>query len=87
MDLGIQKKVFDDKGELRLRFGDILHTAGWKGENIFTPGLKMKMNGNWESRTVTLNFSYRFGSAEIKGARQRKTGLEDEKNRVKSGRN
>ena len=87
MDLGIQKKVFDDKGEIRLRFGDILHTAGWKGENIFTPGLKMKMNGNWESRTVTLNFSYRFGSAEIKGARQRKTGLEDEKNRVKSGRN
>jgi len=86
LDFGIQKKVFDDKGEFRLRFGDILHTAGWKGENVFTPGLRMLMNGNWESRTVTLNFSYRFGSAEIKGARQRKTGLEDEKNRVKSGR-
>ncbi len=85
MDLGIQKKVFDDKGEIRLRFGDILHTAGWSGENVFTPGVKMLMTGNWESRTVTLNFSYRFGSAEIKGARQRKTGLEDEKNRVKSG--
>ncbi len=87
MDLGIQKKVFDDKGEIRLRFGDILRTAGWRGENVFTPGLRMLARGNWESRTVTLNFSYRFGSAEIKGARQRKTGLEDEKNRVKSGRN
>ncbi len=85
MDLGIQKKILDDKGELRLRFGDILHTAGWKGENVFTPGLKMLASGNWESRTVTLNFSYRFGSTEIKDARQRKTGLEDEKNRVKSG--
>ncbi len=87
MDFGIQKKVFNDKGELRLRFGDILNTAGWGGENLFTPGLKMKAHGNWESRTVTLNFSYRFGSAEVKGARQRRTGLEDESKRVKSGRN
>ncbi len=87
MDLGIQKKLFNDKGELRLRFGDILGTAGWGGENLFTPGLKMTANGNWESRTVTLNFSYRFGSAEVKSARERKTGLEDESRRVKSGRN
>jgi len=83
MDFGIQKKVFDGKGEVRLRFGDILHTAGWKGENLFTPGLLMTASGRWESRTVTANFSYRFGSSEVKAARQRKTGLEDEKNRVK----
>jgi len=83
MDIGIQKKVLDGKGEVRIRFGDVLHTAGWKGENLFTPGLMMTAQGRWESRTVTANFSYRFGSAEIKAARQRKTGLEDEKNRVK----
>lgn len=84
MDLGIQKKLFDGKGDLRLRFGDILHTAGWGGENLFTPNLKMVARGNWESRTVTMSFSYRFGSSEIKDARQRKTGLDDEKNRVKN---
>ena len=83
MDFGIQKKLFDGKGDLRLRFGDILHTAGWGGENLFTPNLRMTASGRWESRTVTLNFSYRFGSSEVKEARQRKTGLEDEKNRVK----
>ena len=85
MDVGLQKKVLKDKGELRLRVGDILGTAGWAGENLFTPGLYMLAEGRWESQTVTLNFSYRFGSNEVKGARQRKTGLEDEKNRVKSG--
>jgi hypothetical protein len=83
MDFGIQKKLFGDKGEIRLRFGDILKTAGWSGENLFSPGLKMTANGHWESRTVTLNFSYRFGSSEVKGARQRKTGLDDESRRVK----
>jgi iron complex outermembrane receptor protein len=87
MDLGIAKKIWNDQGEVKLRFGDILHTAGWKGENVFTPGLKMNARGNWESRIVALNFSYRFGSSEVKGARQRKTGLEEEGKRVKSGRN
>lgn len=86
VDLGFQKKIWDGKGEVRLRFGDILRTAGWKGENTFTPGLRMVAQGTWESNTVTLNFSYRFGSSDVKSARQRKTGLEDEKNRVKSGK-
>ncbi len=83
MDVGLNKKVLKEKGELRLRVGDVLGTAGWKGENLFTPGLHMIAQGNWESQTVTLNFSYRFGSSEVKAARQRKTGLEDEKKRVK----
>jgi iron complex outermembrane recepter protein len=83
MDLGFQKKLWDGKGELRLRFGDILRTAGWGGNAVFVPGLDMTANGTWEARTTTLNFSYRFGSSDVKAARQRKTGLEDEKNRVK----
>jgi iron complex outermembrane recepter protein len=87
MDLGIQKKILDDKGELRLRVGDILRTGGFSGENLFTPGLKMNVRGTWESRIVSLNFSYRFGSTEVKSARQRKTGLEDESRRVKTSRN
>lgn len=87
MDFGIQKQVLDGKGQLRLRVGDLLHTAGWSGENLFTPGLKMTARGTWEARTVTLNFNYRFGSSEVKAARQRKTGLEEESKRIKSGRN
>jgi hypothetical protein len=83
VDLGLQQKVFNDKGEIRLRFGDILNSAGWAGDNLFTPGLVMHLQGHWESRTVTLNFSYRFGSSDVKGARQRKTGLDDESKRVK----
>lgn len=83
MDVGIKKKVADGKGEFKLRFGDVLRTANWGGYAVFTPGLQMRMRGTWESRTVTLNFSYRFGSAEVKGARQRKTGLEEEGNRIK----
>jgi hypothetical protein len=86
MDIGIQKKILDGKGDLRLRIGDVLRTGGYGAQNRFSPGLRMDINGVWESRTVSLNFNYRFGRSEVKQARQRKTGLEDESNRVKSGR-
>ena len=86
VDFGVQKQVLDGKGQFRLRLGDIFNTAGWGGENLFTPGLAMTARGTWEARTATLSFNYRFGSSEVKGARQRKTGLEEESRRVKSGR-
>lgn len=87
MDFGVRKDLWDGKGQVRLRLGDLLGTAGWGGKNVLTPGLEMTASGKWEARTATVSFSYRFGSNEVKASRQRKTGLEDEKNRVKSGRN
>jgi len=87
MDLSMQKKILKDKGEIKLRFGDILNTANWAGKNLYTPGLEMYAYGNYESRTATLNFTYRFGSNEVRTSRQRRTGLEDESQRIKSGRN
>jgi len=44
-------------------------------------------SGNWESRLFKLNFSYRFGSNEVKAARQRNSGAEEESKRVQSGDN
>jgi hypothetical protein len=86
MDLAFQKKILNDRGDLKLRFGDILNTANWEMTNKYTPGLKMHGFGAWESRTITFNFNYRFGSNEIKSTRQRRTGLEDESRRIKAGR-
>jgi iron complex outermembrane recepter protein len=86
LNVGFQKKIMDGNGTIRLRFGDVLGTAQWRGDNVFTPGLRMSASGRWEARTVTLGFNYRFGSNEVKAARQRRTGLEDEKNRVNTSR-
>lgn len=85
MDFGVKKKILKGDGELTLNFGDILRTAGWKSVNDFTPGLYMLGSGTWESRTVSLNGTYRFGNKNVKAARQRKTGLEEEGSRIKSG--
>ncbi len=85
LDLSVQKKILDGKGELRLAASDLLGTAGWRSVNDFTPGLYMRGSGNWESQNVRLSFNYRFGNKGIKAARRRETGMEQENRRIKSG--
>lgn len=85
MDVGVKKQIFDGDGTISLTVGDVLGTAGWKSVNDFTPGLYMTGQGTWESQTVRLNVDYKFGNKNVKGARQRKTGVEDVNSRIKSG--
>ncbi len=83
LDLGISKKILNNKGTLKLSVTDLLMTAQWASYSDAIPGLKIRGGGNWESQQVKLNFSYRFGSNQVKSARNRKTGLESENSRIK----
>ncbi|WP_298894469.1 TonB-dependent receptor [uncultured Psychroserpens sp.] len=81
LNLAVQKKFFDDKLTARLAFNDILYTSPWRGDTQFG-ALVINGDGGNDSRQVRFNLSYNFGRNEIKKARNRKTGLEDEKNRL-----
>ena len=83
-DIGLQKTVLGDKGTLKLSLTDVAKTMRWRGISNFA-GTYLDANGGWESRQLRVNFSYRFGKSTVSGARQRKTGLEDESKRIKSG--
>ena len=81
--IAVQKKFWDGDGSLKLAFDDIFHTSHWSA--VSTVGkLTIDGNGTWEGQRLKLNFSYRFGSKQIKGARNHETGIEAEKKRVKS---
>jgi len=82
MDIGWQQKMFGERGNLKLSLTDIFQTMRWRGISDFA-GLYVDARGGWESRQLRLNFSYLFGNNQLKNGGQRKTGLEDEKNRVK----
>ena len=82
MDVGVQKKFWHDNATVKLSFGDVFNTSSWSGVGI-VDAFKLNIHGGWEGQIARLNFNYRFGSNEIKSARDRKTGLEDEKNRIK----
>jgi iron complex outermembrane recepter protein len=84
LDLGVQKMIFNNKGSVKFSYTDILRTMRWRGVSDFG-GSYIDANGNWESQQLRMNFTYRFGNKQVKAARQRRTGNEDESKRIKSG--
>jgi hypothetical protein len=84
IDGGFTKTILKGKGTLRAVVSDMFKLMKWKGESNFT-GVTNIASGNWESRQFKLNFAYRFGSNQVKSARQRKTGLDDENKRASGG--
>jgi hypothetical protein len=70
------------RASVKLSVTDIFLTNPWNATTDFG-GVYIRGGGRWESRTFRVNFTYRFGSNEIKSARERKTGLESESKRIK----
>lgn len=86
VDWGIQKQIMKKKGTIKLNINDVFNTQRFRG-TFENAGRYSAVDSKWESRQVRLNFTYRFGNTNVKAARSRKTGLEDEQNRVKGGGN
>jgi len=83
VDAGVMKTILAGKGNIKASVTDIFQTMRWGGTSNFT-GQYLHARGGFESRQFKLNFTYRFGSNQVKGERQRKTGLEDENKRAGS---
>ncbi len=81
MDIGVSKKLWDGNGTLRLSFTDIFHTSQWAAYTTLG-SLYIDASGTYEGQQVKANFTYRFGNKNVKNARERATGLEDENKRV-----
>lgn len=81
LDAGVAVKVLKEAGTLKLGGSDLLRTMPWQGTSRFG-GLLINASGGWESRLLKLNFTYKFGNAQVKAARQRSTGLEELNKRV-----
>ncbi|HEU0065149.1 MAG TPA: TonB-dependent receptor, partial [Flavisolibacter sp.] len=84
IDAGLQKSIMNGKGNIKAALSDIFHTLKFDAESDFA-GQVTKPVARWESRQFKINFTYRFGSNQVKAARQRTTGAEDETKRVQSG--
>ncbi|SFR53022.1 Outer membrane receptor proteins, mostly Fe transport [Robiginitalea myxolifaciens] len=81
LNLAFQKKFFADRLTARLAFNDILYTVPWRGTTQFGT-LFIDGSGGSDSRQMAFALTYNFGRDEIKKARNRKTGLEEERGRI-----
>ena len=83
LNLSMQKKVMQERGKITVGIDDVLNTMRWKwsdtrqsadfGDNLVTRQ-QFNIDRKWESRRVSIRFSYRFGSNDVKSARERETG-------------
>ncbi|MET3126318.1 outer membrane receptor protein involved in Fe transport [Arcicella rosea] len=84
MDVGVQKKFWSDNATFKVSYSDVLGTARG-GYHSRYAGIETNLRFTFEGQQLKFSFNYRFGNKEIKGARNRKSGSEDEMNRIKGG--
>lgn len=82
VDAGVQKKFWKENASLKVSFSDIFHTARGGYTSAYA-GIETRLRFRFEGQMLRVNFNYRFGSKEIKAARARRSGSEDELNRIK----
>jgi iron complex outermembrane receptor protein len=85
VNAGFGKQVMNNKGTIRLNVRDIFFGGIFNGYSKYSNVDAQFRNVN-DSRTVSLNFTYRFTKGKSNAAGQRKRGgADDEQNRVKGG--
>lgn len=80
-DAGIQKTLFANKATVKASVTDVFKTNRWKSVSNFA-GSTFNAGGGYDSRQFRLTFQYRFGSNQVKAARERKTSIESESKRL-----
>ena len=83
---GISKQVLKTKGSVKMSVRDIFHTQPAEGDINFK-STEAHFKSNWDSRQVSLTFTYRFGKQFKVEGPQRRERTPEEQNRVKGGNN
>lgn len=82
INIGISKTCLKDKATIKMGITDILNSQRWE-QSLNNVNLNMHTYRKWESRNISLSFTYRFGNFKIKAARDRSIGSEGENDRIK----
>ncbi|WP_435357737.1 outer membrane beta-barrel protein [Emticicia sp. SJ17W-69] len=82
VDIGLKKKLFKDKADIKFNINDIFNNVGYSALFVHN-NIYQNIIGVYEARRYGINFNYRFGSNEIKSAREHKGSAEDESDRIK----
>ncbi len=84
LNAGIQRNFWDKRATLRFNYNDILRTLRYV-EIFDYESINFTTRQYWESHQARLTFTYRFGNTEVKPERRRRTGSEEERNRIGNG--
>jgi iron complex outermembrane receptor protein len=81
MDAGLQKILFNKKGNIKISCTDIFQSQKFRGISDFG-GAYLDVRSKGESTQLRINFTYRFGNNQVKAARPHKSALDEESSRI-----
>ncbi|QIL77078.1 TonB-dependent receptor [Hymenobacter sp. HDW8] len=81
VSLGVQKSVWDRKGNIKLNVTDLFYTNRVRAVSAYDNYVE-RFYQRQDSRVATLSFTYRFGNDKLAPTRRRQGGAEDEKRRA-----
>ncbi|PSK90701.1 TonB-dependent receptor [Taibaiella chishuiensis] len=82
VDVGFRKKFLDDRATVKVTVTDVFRTMRFRALTDYG-GTRLDIVQRNDPTSVRINFSYRFGSNEIREARQRKTASDSESSRIR----
>lgn len=81
LNIGIQKQSKDKLSTYKFAISDIFHNNKIR-VLVDHDNQKFHTDRNWDSTVATFSYTYRFGKSGVQKARQRQSGMEDEKRRA-----
>lgn len=81
--VGVSRAVLNKRGTLRLSATDPFRWNSFEGTSQYQ-NVDVYLRNTWQTRTVKLNFTYRFSSGEKVKVREHKSASESETNRIKT---
>jgi len=81
LNLGLQKKFFNNKLNAKVSFDDVFNTFNNRATAKYD-NMDLFSKSTWSSQRIGISLTYRFGSSDVKQARQRSTSSDDEQSRT-----
>ncbi len=78
---GIKKSFWNKRASLKIDVNDIFYTDRFKG-TIHFENINIDVQSRWESRELSIAFTYQFGNKNVRSIIHR-NGIEEEQGRVK----
>ena len=83
LNFGVQKSIFDGKGSLKLSASDLFYSQIGNGIINNLNATDADWNSKYDSRSVRLTFSTRFGKSTLNKKKHNSSGSDEEQNRVR----
>lgn len=79
--LAVGKSLWGGKGKIRLSGNDIFGWTKFVGKSAF-PNTDVRVDNTWQTKTIKLAFTYKFGGGYNKSRKERKSGIDQESERL-----